>query len=155
MPFKDPLSEAAKASKKRASRKYYKLNRKQEIARSSNWVKSNINRVKELSIIRRSTKLPPAKVLYNNAKSRAKAQNIPFSIEVIDILIPVYCPVLGLELKINTGNAKDNSASLDRIIPELGYIKSNIQVISHKANTMKSNATLEELKKLVKWLEQI
>jgi hypothetical protein len=37
---------------------------------------------------------------------------------------------------------------VDRIDPNRGYIADNIWVISWKANRMKSNATLEELKLL-------
>ena len=39
------------------------------------------------------------------------------------------------------------------MIPELGYIKGNVWVISNKANRIKNNATLEELRLLVKNLE--
>lgn len=38
-----------------------------------------------------------------------------------------------------------NSPSLDKIIPQLGYVKGNIIVMSMKANIMKANATKEEL----------
>jgi hypothetical protein len=31
--------------------------------------------------------------------------------------------------------------TLDRIIPDLGYIRGNIAVISHRANTMKQTCT--------------
>ena len=49
---------------------------------------------------------------------------------------------LGIELKYLGGEA---APSLDRIDPLKGYVKGNIQVISTKANTMKNNATQDEL----------
>jgi hypothetical protein len=56
--------------------------------------------------------------------------------------------ILGIPLVMGDKYAHDNSPSLDRIIPELGYVKGNIMVISHKANTIKSNANIEELEKV-------
>ena len=91
--------------------------------------------------------------LVDGAKRRAKKRKVPFTITVKDIYIPEFCPVLGIILQRGNGKCSANSPSLDARIPELGYVLGNIQVISFKANTMKSNATLEELKKLVAWLE--
>lgn len=48
----------------------------------------------------------------------------------------------------------DNSPSLDRLIPNNGYVKKNVRVISKKANTMKSNGTLNDLVNLTRWLEK-
>jgi hypothetical protein len=92
-------------------------------------------------------------VLFWNAKNRAKAQGIAFDLEKADIVVPTHCPVLGILLVVATGHAKDNSPSIDRIDPLRGYVKGNVQIMSHKANTMKSNASLDDLKKLVAWLE--
>lgn len=62
------------------------------------------------------------------------------------------CPILGIQLDWTTEDqVSANSPTLDAIIPELGHIIGNVQLISHKANTIKSNATLAELQLLGKW----
>lgn len=48
---------------------------------------------------------------------------------------------------------QNDSPTIDKIIPNLGYVKGNVWVISAKANRMKSNATVEELELLVKNLK--
>lgn len=89
----------------------------------------------------------PIKRLLHGARKRAKAQGLPCTIAEQDIIIPTHCPYLGIELTITAkrGDNRSNVYSLDKIIPELGYIPGNIEVISHLANTMKSNATEEQL----------
>lgn len=94
---------------------------------------------------------PRIKLLYN-AKRRAVKNDIPFDLELDDIVIPEFCPILTyIKLKHSIGKVSDSSPSLDKIKPELGYIKGNVQVISHKANTMKSNGTFEDIELLYKW----
>ena len=82
-----------------------------------------------------------------SSKHRAAAKNIPFNITVEDIIIPEYCPILNIKLDRSTGRSKNDSCtpSLDKIIPEKGYVKGNVQVISMLANTMKNHATKEQL----------
>jgi hypothetical protein len=92
--------------------------------------------------------------LINAAKSRAKRKNLPFDIKIEDIVVPDVCPVLGIPLKHGVSRVCDNSPTLDRIIPELGYVIGNIQVISHKANTIKSNATYEEMCRVVEHMRR-
>jgi len=81
------------------------------------------------------------------AKQRAKVNNLPFNITEEDVIIPTHCPYLNIELCSGSprGSARNNVASLDKIIPELGYVKGNVEVISHQANTMKNDANKEEL----------
>jgi hypothetical protein len=102
--------------------------------------------------------LTPSYILYSSAKHRAKIKNIPFNLELSDLPpIPEKCPVLDIPILINKGPSANNGngPSLDRIEPNLGYVRGNIRIISHRANTLKSNGTLEEFRKIVSDLENI
>lgn len=81
------------------------------------------------------------------ARIRAREKKVPFNLKFTDITIPDVCPYLGIPLEKATGSttAQPNSPSIDRIVPALGYVKGNVEVISHLANAMKSNATKEQL----------
>jgi len=99
----------------------------------------------------------PARVLLNSAKRRARDKKYKFNIEVSDINIPTMCPILDIPiLRVYTEGKKagptPNSPSLDRIDNTKGYVKGNVQVISHLANTMKASASPEELVKFAKWI---
>ncbi len=131
---------------------YYKTHRKQEIARSQkNLAKKSREEQNEYK--RGLNRQNPLSIILQQAKRRAKLKSVPFDITIDDIEVPKVCPVLGLPLVVNQGHAKEDSMTLDRIVPELGYVKGNVAVISFKANTIKSNATVEELKKVIEWLQ--
>jgi len=83
--------------------------------------------------------------MLNSAKKRAKDKGLEFDLELEDIVVPQRCPLLDIPLKFGNKTCHANSPTLDRINPTMGYVKGNIQVISHKANTIKSNATISEL----------
>jgi len=94
--------------------------------------------------------------ILTRAKSRAKQKNIPFNLTLEDIEVPETCPLLGIPIEIQPKKGyHPNSPSLDKIIPEKGYIKGNVWVISNRANTLKNDATLQELKTLVENLEAL
>ena len=88
--------------------------------------------------------------LVGAARARAQKTEIEFDLQPEDIKIPAICPLLKIPLEAGDGGTHAGSPSLDRIDPNGGYTKDNVWVISHKANTMKSNATLDELALLVK-----
>lgn len=90
------------------------------------------------------------KEMFYAAKNRAKNKNISFTIEIEDVIIPKSCPVLGIPLD---NRDRLHAPSLDRIINDLGYIKGNVQVISAKANRLKNNGTIEEFKKILKYMK--
>jgi hypothetical protein len=92
------------------------------------------------------------------AKYRAESKGIPFSITREDIwaVWTDRCPVFGFELQENLGSGRGVSRlsfSLDRIEPSEGYVPGNIQVLSQRANAMKSDATVEELLQFAAWIQ--
>ncbi len=96
----------------------------------------------------------PEQMLLVAARNRAKKRGILFTLTVEDIVIPEVCPVLGVKLTRNLGShgGTPTSASIDRIVPERGYVQGNIQVISLLANNMKSSANPEQLVMFAKWV---
>ena len=112
---------------------------------------------------------------FNTKKSHAKIVGVEFTIEPTDIpgvkiretitidktgrkrrrwkwvswegsQYPQVCPVFGIELDWGMNGNQPNSPSLDRVNPKFGYIPGNVRLISMRANTMKQNMYLEELK---------
>lgn len=93
--------------------------------------------------------------MFMAAKFRAKQKSIPFTLTLSEMPnIPERCPVFGFELEKggNGRGLRDRSPSLDKIIPSLGYVAGNVQIISGKANKMKANATTEEIGKLYHYM---
>jgi hypothetical protein len=93
--------------------------------------------------------------LFRSAQLRASALGIPFTITEADIVVPEVCPVLGIRLVRHHrgGKGHDDSFSLDRVVPELGYVPGNIVVMSNRANRMKNNATPAEIEMLHLWAQ--
>lgn len=110
----------------------------------NNYRLQNLQKINEYSKKYRKNNIQ--KSLFYAARFRAKENKLDFDIELSDIIIPTECPVLGIE--ISTSKEKNNSPSLDKIIPSLGYTKGNVRVISWRANWIKNNMTPEEVEKL-------
>jgi len=103
----------------------------------------------------RAENLP--RYIWYSCRDRAKRRGLECTITIEDIesIMVDVCPVLGIPLTINEQRtSRDNSYSLDRIDNNKGYVPGNIQIISVKANNMKSNATLEELEALVAYMRR-
>lgn len=94
----------------------------------------------------------PTGAMLSRARSRAKAAGVPFSITAEDISVPSRCPVLHIPLD---GRDHNHRASLDRIIPERGYVPGNVIVISQRANLIKNNATPEELHDIAEFVSAL
>jgi hypothetical protein len=90
--------------------------------------------------------------ILNRARSRATTKNIEFNLELSDIIIPKECPIFKVPFIYND---KDWSASIDRVDPNKGYVKGNIMIISNKANRIKNDATLDDLKQVVSFYSKV
>ena len=123
---------------------YEKRDKDAARARASAWSAKNPERRKEIKdaydIRRRTDPTVWAKHMVNSLRGRSKRKSIPFDLTANDLLklIPAdgLCPALGIPI-IFGGKLSRNSPSVDRLIPALGYVRGNIAIISHKANSMK------------------
>jgi len=93
--------------------------------------------------------------LWSGARKRAEEKGLDFNLTFEDIVIPDVCPMLGIPLVRAKGRVRSHSPTLDRIIPRKGYVRGNIQVISHRANTIKTDATAEELRLVADYMEKL
>lgn len=120
---------------------YHREDRKKRNQRTRDWHRNN-----------------PERSYVVAAKKRAKEQGVPFDLESTDIIFPDVCPVLGIPVILQRTDKprrrNDNTPSLDRIIPELGYVKGNVQVISWRANRLKNDAFFEEIESLYKYMKK-
>lgn len=134
--------------RKKKAREYYHANKDKVLVTVNKYRDDNRELIREKG--REYYRRKPENRMLNRARARAKANGIDFNLDIEDINIPTHCPLLGIELYIAEGlkSVKDHSASLDRINSAKGYVKGNVWVISHRANTMKSNATLAEMEML-------
>lgn len=128
---KDGHTARCKSCLKEADKKYYSKN--------ASKIKSRVRRYAEYN---------PIPIMINSARARAKKQGVPFSITADDISIPNNCPIFNIPLKKQKSELKINSPSLDRLVPEKGYVKGNIIVVSNKANMIKNAFSADDIMKV-------
>ncbi len=89
----------------------------------------------------------PIALMLMRSRSRAKRVGLQHTLRPSDIVIPDVCPVLGIPIEMgkHRKGPSPNSPSIDRIDSRLGYVPGNVRVISHRANTLKCDATIAEL----------
>ena len=126
----------------------YKRNPAKHLAKSRAWYAASPVRA---YMAARAYKIRnPKSDMYACKKAQAKRKNIEFNISFEEIIWPDVCPVLGMPLIYQRGRGTkrrpyDDSPSFDRINPNLGYVKGNVQILSNRANRIKCDATPHEL----------
>ncbi|HEY5267631.1 MAG TPA: hypothetical protein VII94_00675 [Candidatus Saccharimonadales bacterium] len=99
---------------------------------------------------------------YNRTKLRAQKKSIPFDLTK-EQYMEQYNKQKGLcfftdeKMVCELGSGKHkNSLSIDKIIPDKGYVLGNFVFASNKINTCKNDLTLEEIKRWMPlWYERI
>jgi len=94
--------------------------------------------------------------------TRSYKKNVPCdSIEDLhNYLKPIFdnkrCEHCNTILIYNKKQSKrqDNSFSIDRIIPEKGYVIGNVAILCNKCNIIKSFGTPDEHRSIANWMEQ-
>ncbi len=96
--------------------------------------------------------------MLSNSRIRAKRKGILHTINTkyLQLIWPKdnRCPVLGnlFEMGYKNGKSKNLSPSLDRrIVPKKGYIPGNLFIVSDIVNRLKSDASLEDMEKILKF----
>ena len=87
-------------------------------------------------------------------KSFCKSQNIPFDLDA-EYLASIWtdtCPVYDVKF-VKHDKLHPHSPALDRLDPSKGYVKGNVVYISARANRIKYDATVAELRQLADWFE--
>jgi len=97
-----------------------------------------------------------------SAASRARQNKLPYDKVLSKLTLPDICPVLGTTLnysrnykrKVRLLGPQPDSPSLDRIVPEHGYVFTNLRVISWRANLLKRDASIDEIRGVLSYMEE-
>lgn len=163
--------EELRRQKREWKRANYWKNPEKQRARAREWKEKNPEKVAAVRAAwyarrgrdyyreygRKDRKKNPVRYMLRNSRNRAKEIGVSFSLAESDIKIPAFCPVLGIQLESGIGKGGwffDNSPSIDRVDSSKGYAAENIQVISWRANALKKDATLDEMRRVVAYMER-
>jgi hypothetical protein len=128
-------------------------------ARDAAYREAHPEKIAAYRAARRATAEGWATNALSGAKKRAKKRGVPCTITIELLLLlrarAIYCPALKRELKYGGGPLAPNSATLDCIDPALGYIPGNVVIMSFRANTIKQDATAEELRQVADFVKEI
>ncbi|CAB4139149.1 hypothetical protein UFOVP343_46 [uncultured Caudovirales phage] len=87
-------------------------------------------------------------------KAECKKKGLPYDLTpaYLESIWTEECPVFGRPF-VRFDKTHSDGPALDRIIPSLGYVKGNVVYISSRANRIKYDATVEELRQVLKFVE--
>lgn len=102
--------------------------------------------------------------LRNGMVTRSRILGIPFDDRLTSVYLSDWlrktprCPCCGTDFLTDYKNLRKplpNSPTVERIYPERGYVLGNVALICFRCNTLKRDATIEELEKVVAWMKTV
>lgn len=95
----------------------------------------------------------------NNARTRAIRDKLDFNLtqEYLESIATDECPIFKIKFEwgisgMGKGKHRDNTPTLDRIIPEKGYVVGNVAFLSHRANRIKDEGSMQEHYAIADWI---
>lgn len=131
-------------------KRWYKANKEKIRLDGKSYYQANRKRILRYQFELRNRN--PLKFMLDQARRRAQKHNWKFSVTADDLgIIPTHCPIFNVKLtykRDGSGKIPANLATIDRINSKKGYVKGNVQIISWRANDLKKNITMKEMKQL-------
>lgn len=90
---------------------------------------------------------------FSKKKQNCKNTKWEFTITMEDVLWNTICPIFGTPIDWFTEGYSDNSPSIDRVDNTKGYVPGNVQIVSLKANRLKSNGTAEQHAQIAAYMQ--
>jgi hypothetical protein len=132
--------------------------------RNQAWIDANRERFRHLNRTATNGKRrrDPVRSMLALARARCKKSGLEFALSLEDVVVPEFCPILGIKLTYGLGHGqglsmavRDSRASLDRIDNTKGYVPGNVVVISYRANRIKSDANVQELLRIARFYARL
>ena len=102
----------------------------------------------------RRRQIDPFGFALNELRRNARKRGQEFSVTKEDFIpLPTHCPILGVELDYS-GAGTWNAVSIDRTDCKKGYVPGNVVIMSRRANTLKNDASPEELRRVLEYIEK-
>ena len=93
----------------------------------------------------------PMRFKLQGLAAKSKKLGILFDLKEEDLIVPDVCPVLGIPLD---GKTRDTQWSVDRLVPDRGYTKANIKIISMRANRLKNDASILDVESILRYMKE-
>lgn len=91
-----------------------------------------------------------------SARTNCEKRGLNYELDGADIPTPDCCPVLGITLIYGAGCGvgAPGKATLDRLDNAKGYVRGNVSVISHQANSLKGRLSRRVTENLLAYFNQ-